>query len=93
MNLEVVEGEKEKPPPFCEIDEEHNEFPVADVVEEDDDEGAAEETIIIPPGFTRREQARMKASGSATCSITSSVSTTSKGPAPSASSCSIVAAR
>ena len=53
MNLEVVEGEKEKPPPFCEIDEEHNEFPVADVVEEDDDEGAAEETIIIPPGTDR----------------------------------------
>ena len=53
MNLEVVEGAKVKPTPGCEIDEEHNEFPVADVVEEDDDEGAAEETIIIPPGTDR----------------------------------------
>ena len=53
MNLEVVEGTKDKPKPACEIDDEHTEFPVADVVEEDDDEGAAEETIIIPPGTDR----------------------------------------
>ena len=53
LNLEVVEGTKDKPKPACEIDDEHTEFPVADVVEEDDDEGAAEETIIIPPGTDR----------------------------------------
>ena len=50
-------------------------------------------TIIIPPGLISLEQARTKASGSATCSITSMVRTTSKGPAFAATICSTVAAR